>query len=54
VTGWGSRIPIIALTANAMPGAREECLAVGMNEHIDKPIDPAVLIRLLRTTVPKT
>jgi signal transduction histidine kinase/CheY-like chemotaxis protein len=49
-----SRIPIIALTANAMPGAREECLAVGMNEHIDKPIDPAVLIRLLRTTVPKT
>jgi signal transduction histidine kinase/CheY-like chemotaxis protein len=45
-----SRIPVIALTANAMPGAREECLASGMNEHIEKPIDPADLIQLLRAT----
>lgn len=45
-----SRIPVIALTANAMPGARAECLACGMNEHIEKPIDPTHLIQLLRST----
>jgi signal transduction histidine kinase/CheY-like chemotaxis protein len=46
-----SRIQVIALTANAMPGARAECLASGMNEHIEKPIDPANLIQLLRATL---
>jgi CheY-like chemotaxis protein len=49
-----SRIQVIALTANAMPGARAECLASGMNEHIEKPIDPAHLIRLLRATLKST
>jgi signal transduction histidine kinase/CheY-like chemotaxis protein len=46
-----SRIQVIALTANAMPGARAECLASGMNEHIEKPIDPTNLIQLLRATL---
>ncbi|GLS27387.1 hypothetical protein GCM10007877_31060 [Marinibactrum halimedae] len=33
-------IPIVAMTANVMSGAREHCLEVGMNDYISKPIDP--------------
>jgi signal transduction histidine kinase/CheY-like chemotaxis protein len=41
-------LPIVAMTANAMPGDRTDCLAAGMNEHIGKPFDLGQLVALLR------
>jgi PAS domain S-box-containing protein len=49
----GSRIPIVALTAHALSGHREEYLEHGMDDYITKPIDPLTIKTLLDSIVSK-
>ncbi len=44
----GQHAIIIAMTANAMEGDRQACIAAGMDEYISKPVDPQRLLQLLR------
>ena len=45
-------MPILAMTAHAMVQEREQCLAVGMNDFISKPIDPETLATTLAQWLP--
>ncbi|HEX3747126.1 MAG TPA: response regulator [Bryobacteraceae bacterium] len=50
--GAERRVPIVAMTAEAMEGCRENCLAAGMDDYIAKPVRPEDLKEALRRWAP--
>lgn len=47
------RVPIVAVTASAMPGDREECLKAGMDDHVAKPLQVQALLRAIARAIRK-
>ena len=50
----GVHVPIIAMTAHAMPGDRGACLAAGMDAYVAKPMQPAELVTAIERLVMAT